>query len=231
MCARHRPSMAGVPCLRSQIPHDRRHLPRPSRNLPSLELRQQPRHAAQPVAADRHRVPALPGQADRRGHHRTDAERAAPVFYGVCLFVTAALLAGLWRLITRRRELIGPEITEAQIGAYLQTSRKPRVLCSGDRSDDLLVRVAAFSYLVQEEASGSRPATTRRWPRTSTRLRTCRLSLPRRAGRVALDAASDRHFSFGATSPERAEVEASPLRRRTRSLAGRWWRSQSSSVR
>lgn len=43
------------------------------------------------------------------------------MFYGLSLFVTATLLAALWRLIANHRELIKPEISDSEIEVYLQT--------------------------------------------------------------------------------------------------------------
>jgi uncharacterized membrane protein len=48
-----------------------------------------------------------------------DAERAAVVFYGLCLLVIASLVGALWATAARDRDLLRPELDEVQIEAIL----------------------------------------------------------------------------------------------------------------
>ncbi len=47
----------------------------------------------------------------------TDAERAAVIFYGLCLLLVSSILSALWQAVTRNRELLRPEVTEEDVRA------------------------------------------------------------------------------------------------------------------
>jgi hypothetical protein len=95
------PRVAGVSRLRDELPHDRRTLARPSRDLPALALREQRCNADQPTAADGGLVLAVPDQARRRGDPRPERRaRSSDLLRHVFARDRAALqrsLGGPWR--------------------------------------------------------------------------------------------------------------------------------------
>ena len=50
------------------------------------------------------------------------AERAAVIFYGASLLVISLLLGALWGAVARRRELLRPEVGEAEVNAILRAT-------------------------------------------------------------------------------------------------------------
>jgi uncharacterized membrane protein len=81
--------------------------------------------------------------------HKTDAERAAVIFYGGTLLAISLLLSALWGAIARNRELLEPEVSEQEINKLL-VATTPNI----GFSVGVIVlavfapKVAAFGYLV-----------------------------------------------------------------------------------
>lgn len=81
--------------------------------------------------------------------HDVDAERAAVIFYGATLFVTAALISGMWRVIASDRDLLKPEVSEEEIKAIQRVATPSLGFYLGVIVLAIFVpRVAAFGYLV-----------------------------------------------------------------------------------
>src|SRR4051794_35130370 len=55
-------------------------------------------------------------------HDRT-AERAAVVLYGATLFAVSLVFGAMWEAAVRRRDLLRPEVTEAEVRAMGRTTR------------------------------------------------------------------------------------------------------------
>lgn len=52
----------------------------------------------------------------------TTAERAAIIFYGLCLLAVSVILGALWTVASRDRTLLRPEVTDADIQALTLTT-------------------------------------------------------------------------------------------------------------
>jgi uncharacterized membrane protein len=95
------------------------------------------------------------------------AERAAVIFYGLCLLVISVLFAALWGTVARDRELLRPEVTEEEVNAILLRASPNIGFYVGVTA--LAVgapRVAAIGYLVIAvvgvlRARGDEPAAER----------------------------------------------------------------------
>ena len=77
-----------------------------------------------------------------------DAERAAIVFYGTVLLICSALLGGLWGVVARDRDLLRPEVTDAEVNdLLLRTAPNIGLYLAATALGLLLPRVAAAGYL------------------------------------------------------------------------------------
>jgi uncharacterized membrane protein len=77
------------------------------------------------------------------------AERAAVIFYGLCLLVISLLFAALWGTVARDRELLRPEVTGEEVNAILLRSSPSIGFYVGVTALALAApRVAAIGYLV-----------------------------------------------------------------------------------
>lgn len=54
--------------------------------------------------------------------HDTDAERTAVVFYGFSLLAVSLLMGALWATAARDRELLRPEVSEAEVEAIVRAT-------------------------------------------------------------------------------------------------------------
>jgi uncharacterized membrane protein len=80
--------------------------------------------------------------------HGVGNERAAVIFYGASLLVIALLFSALWHAITTDRQLLKPEISDAEIQAIGQATTPSIGLYAAVIVVAILVpRVAAFGYL------------------------------------------------------------------------------------
>jgi uncharacterized membrane protein len=78
-----------------------------------------------------------------------DAERAAVIFYGTSLLVISTLIWALWTAITRDRELLHPEVTDAEVSAITRaTTPSPGLYVVAIALAFLAPKAAAFGYLV-----------------------------------------------------------------------------------
>ena len=50
------------------------------------------------------------------------AERAAAIFYGLCLLAIALLFSALWGAVARDRELLRPEVSDEEVNAILRAA-------------------------------------------------------------------------------------------------------------
>ena len=81
--------------------------------------------------------------------HDTDAERAAAIFYGSTLFVISALISVLWRVITKERLLLRPEVSDQEVKAISAAATPNLGFYVAVIVLALFVpKVAAFGYLV-----------------------------------------------------------------------------------
>jgi hypothetical protein len=141
--------VAGVSRLRDELSHDRRALACPPRDLSALALREQPRHADQPAAADGGVLLALPTRLVAEAIRDQSAERAAAVFYGSCLLAIALLFSALWGAVARDRKLLKPEVTHDEVNAILVASSPSIGLYAGAIALAIVApRAAAFGYLL-----------------------------------------------------------------------------------
>ena len=76
------------------------------------------------------------------------AERAAAIFYGMCLLVIAVLFSALWGAVARDRELLHPEVTDDEVNAILVASSPSIAFYAGAIALAIVApRAAAFGYL------------------------------------------------------------------------------------
>jgi len=81
--------------------------------------------------------------------HPESVERGAVIFYGGWLLVIAIVFSALWRVVLRDRELLRPEVTDAEIAAIGRASAPNIGFYAVMTVFALLApRVAAFGYLV-----------------------------------------------------------------------------------
>lgn len=79
----------------------------------------------------------------------TDAERAAVVFYGASLLVISLVMGALWATAARDRELLRPEVHQAEVEAILRATTPSIGFFAGVTALALVLpHVAAFGYLV-----------------------------------------------------------------------------------
>jgi uncharacterized membrane protein len=80
--------------------------------------------------------------------HGLGSERAAVIFYGASLLVIALLFRALWRDATDDRELLMPEVSDAEVQAIGQATTPNIGLYAAVIAVAILApRVAAFGYL------------------------------------------------------------------------------------
>jgi TMEM175 potassium channel family protein len=78
-----------------------------------------------------------------------EAERVAVIFYGASLLVVSVLFGALWGTVARDRQLLRPEVTDAEVRAILRAATPSIGFYAGATALALLApRVAAFGYLV-----------------------------------------------------------------------------------
>ena len=77
------------------------------------------------------------------------AERAAAIFYGLCLLAIALLFSALWGAVARDRELLRPEVRDEEVNAILRAA-SPSIGFYAAAIGLAIVapRAAAFGYLV-----------------------------------------------------------------------------------
>jgi TMEM175 potassium channel family protein len=81
--------------------------------------------------------------------HPESVERGAVIFYGGWLLLTSILFSALWRTVARNRELLRPEVTEAEIDAIGRATTPSVAFYAAMTAFALLApRAAAFGYLV-----------------------------------------------------------------------------------
>jgi uncharacterized membrane protein len=96
----------------------------------------------------------------------TDAERVAVVFYGASLLVISSVMGALWATAARDRELLVPEVREAEVEAILRATTPSIGFFAGVTVLALVApHVAAFGFLVVAilfvaSARGDEPART-----------------------------------------------------------------------
>jgi uncharacterized membrane protein len=79
----------------------------------------------------------------------TDAERAAVIFYGGWLLVTASLYSALWATVASDRSLLKPDVTEKEVDAIARaTTPKLGFYLVVILLALIAPKVAAFGYLV-----------------------------------------------------------------------------------
>jgi uncharacterized membrane protein len=77
------------------------------------------------------------------------AERPAAIFYGVCLLAIALLFSALWAAVARDRELLRPEVTEAEVNAILLATSPSIGFYAGTIAVAIVApQLAAFGYLL-----------------------------------------------------------------------------------
>jgi uncharacterized membrane protein len=80
--------------------------------------------------------------------HGVGSERAAVIFYGASLLVIALLFSVLWRDVTTDRQLLKPEVSDAEVQAIGQATTPNVGLYLAVMAVAILIpRVAAFGYL------------------------------------------------------------------------------------
>jgi TMEM175 potassium channel family protein len=81
--------------------------------------------------------------------HSDSTERAAVIFYGGSLLVIALLFSSLWRAAASDRQLLKPEVSDAEVAAIGRaTTPSIGFYAAVTVVAILLPRVAAFGYLV-----------------------------------------------------------------------------------
>jgi uncharacterized membrane protein len=81
--------------------------------------------------------------------HSDSAERAAVIFYGVNLLAISTLFAVLWATVMRNRQLLEPEVGEAEVRAILAAATPNIGFYLGVTVLAIVApKVAAFGYLV-----------------------------------------------------------------------------------
>jgi uncharacterized membrane protein len=80
--------------------------------------------------------------------HGVGSERAAVIFYGASLLVIALLFSVLWRDVTTDRQLLKPEVSDAEVQAIGQATTPNIGLYAAVMVVAILIpRGAAFGYL------------------------------------------------------------------------------------
>jgi uncharacterized membrane protein len=80
--------------------------------------------------------------------HGVGSERAAVIFYGASLLVIALLFSVLWRDMAADRQLLKPEVSDAEVQAIGQATTPNVGLYAAVMVVAILTpRVAAFGYL------------------------------------------------------------------------------------
>jgi uncharacterized membrane protein len=77
------------------------------------------------------------------------AERAAVIFYGLCLLAISLLFAALWGTVARDRELLRPEVTDEEVNAIL-VAASPSIGFYAVATAVAIAapQIAAFGYLL-----------------------------------------------------------------------------------
>jgi TMEM175 potassium channel family protein len=77
------------------------------------------------------------------------AERAAAIFYGVCLLAIALLFSALWGAVARDRELLKPDVSDEEVKAILLASSPSIGFYAGAIALAIVApQAAAFGYLL-----------------------------------------------------------------------------------
>jgi uncharacterized membrane protein len=77
------------------------------------------------------------------------AERAAAIFYGLCLLAIAVVFSALWGAVARDRKLLKPEVTDDEVKAILVASSPSLGFYGGAIALAIVApRAAAFGYLL-----------------------------------------------------------------------------------
>jgi uncharacterized membrane protein len=81
--------------------------------------------------------------------HSDNAERAAVIFYGLNLLAISTLFGALWGTVARDRELLKPDVSDAEVRAVL-TAATPNIGFYVGATVIAVVapRIAAIGYLV-----------------------------------------------------------------------------------
>ena len=88
-----------------------------------------------------------------------NAERAAAIFYGLCLLAIAVLFSALWAAVVRDRRLLKPEVTEEEVNSILIASSPSIGFYAGAIALAIVApRAAAIGYLLIAVAFGSESA-------------------------------------------------------------------------
>ena len=78
-----------------------------------------------------------------------NAERAAAIFYGLCLLAIAVLFSALWAAVARDRRLLKPEVTDEEVNSILIASSPSIGFYAGAIALAIVVpRAAAIGYLL-----------------------------------------------------------------------------------
>jgi TMEM175 potassium channel family protein len=78
-----------------------------------------------------------------------NAERAAAIFYGLCLLAIAVLFSALWAAVARDRRLLKPEVTDEEVNSILIASSPSIGFYAGAIALAIVApRVAAIGYLL-----------------------------------------------------------------------------------
>jgi TMEM175 potassium channel family protein len=77
------------------------------------------------------------------------AERAAAIFYGLCLLAIAVLFSALWAAVARDRPLLKPEVTDEEVNSILIASSPSIGFYAGAIALAIVApRAAAIGYLL-----------------------------------------------------------------------------------
>jgi uncharacterized membrane protein len=77
------------------------------------------------------------------------AERAAAIFYGLCLLAIAVLFSALWGAVARDRRLLKPEVTDEEVNSILIASSPSIGFYAGGIALAIVApRAAAVGYLL-----------------------------------------------------------------------------------
>jgi TMEM175 potassium channel family protein len=78
-----------------------------------------------------------------------NAERAAAIFYGLCLLAIAVLFSALWAAVARDRRLLKPEVTDEEVNSILIASSPSIGFYAGAIALAIVApRAAAIGYLL-----------------------------------------------------------------------------------
>jgi uncharacterized membrane protein len=78
-----------------------------------------------------------------------NAERAAAIFYGLCLLAIAVLFSALWAAVARDRRLLKPEVTDEEVNSILIASSPSIGFYAGAIAVAIVApRAAAIGYLL-----------------------------------------------------------------------------------